>query len=166
LQQVEVRSSSRRPRTQTGTDSAIGRIAAAHAQREAREKKKKQEEEQRQEKQQRARPSRKQQEEEESELAEEEEEAASGALLVHLALPASRLRTATAAGVCQPYRHHGSNVWLIGHQQNRTSSMDLISVTLTCTGYQPDDWLPLVATPPKAIPVPACYQLSYVTTEG
>jgi hypothetical protein len=29
--QVEVRASSRRPRTQTGTDSAIGRIAAAHA---------------------------------------------------------------------------------------------------------------------------------------
>lgn len=39
--QVEVRASSRRPRAQTGTDSAIGKIAAAHAQREAREKKKK-----------------------------------------------------------------------------------------------------------------------------
>lgn len=40
--QVEVRASSRRPRAQTGTDSAIGKIAAAHAQREAREKKKQQ----------------------------------------------------------------------------------------------------------------------------
>eukprot|EP00775_Hariotina_reticulata_P006279 gene6279-6518_t len=76
--QVEVRASSRRPRTQTGTDSAIGRIAAAHAQREAREKKKQQEEEERQGKQQRARPSRKQQEDDEEEdPVEEEEEAAS-----------------------------------------------------------------------------------------
>ncbi|KAF8064520.1 KIN4A [Scenedesmus sp. PABB004] len=35
-EQVEVRASTRRPRGQTGTDSAIGRIAAAHAQREKR----------------------------------------------------------------------------------------------------------------------------------
>jgi uncharacterized membrane protein YdbT with pleckstrin-like domain len=65
-----VRASSRRPRTQTGTDSAIGRIAAAHAQREERQKKKKQEEE----KAERSRKKRQQQDEEEEEEEEEEAE--------------------------------------------------------------------------------------------
>jgi uncharacterized membrane protein YdbT with pleckstrin-like domain len=72
--QVEVRASSRRPRTQTGTDSAIGRIAAAHAQREERQKKKKQEEE----KAERSRKKRQQQDEEEEEQEEEEEEEEEG----------------------------------------------------------------------------------------
>jgi predicted ribosome quality control (RQC) complex YloA/Tae2 family protein len=72
--QVEVRASSRRPRAQTGTDSAIGRIAAAHAQREERQKKKKQEEE----KAERSRKKRQQQDEEEEEQEEEEEAEESG----------------------------------------------------------------------------------------
>jgi hypothetical protein len=73
---VEVRASSRRPRTQTGTDNAIGRIAAAHAQREERQKKKKQEEE----KAERSRKKRQQQDEEDEEEEEEEDEESGGLL--------------------------------------------------------------------------------------
>lgn len=69
-----MRASSRRPRTQTGTDSAIGRIAAAHAQREERQKKKQQEEE----KAERSRKKRQQQDEEDEEQEEEEEAEESG----------------------------------------------------------------------------------------
>ncbi|WIA39359.1 hypothetical protein OEZ86_005468 [Tetradesmus obliquus] len=76
-EQVEVRASSRRPRTQTGTDSAIGRIAAAHAQREERQKKKQQEEE----KAERSRKKRQQQDEEDEEQEEEEEAEESDASL-------------------------------------------------------------------------------------
>lgn len=68
--QVEVRASSRRKQAATGADSAIGKIAAAHAQREERAKKKKQEEEEKQEQQRRER----QQQQEEEEEAEEEED--------------------------------------------------------------------------------------------
>lgn len=60
-----MRASSRRKQATTGADSAIGKIAAAHAQREERAKKKKQEEEEKQE--QRRREKRQQEEEQEAE---------------------------------------------------------------------------------------------------
>lgn len=66
--QVEVRASSRRKAGQSTADSAIGKIAAAHAQREERAKKKQQEEEEKQEQRRRE----KQQQEEEQEAEEDE----------------------------------------------------------------------------------------------